>query len=212
MNMWDRVFEICRQEIERRISGEGLTSGVTGTSSEEPSRRSGRVFIVAIDGMCGSGKSTVAGKLQEYFGCSLFHMDDFFLQPYQRTSQRLGAPGGNVDYERFQTEVLEHLNDPEGVMLQRFDCKSYSLLPAVHVPYHNIVIIEGAYSMHPYFGDVQDVRIFLESSKEGQRHRILERNGPEKWKQFKEKWIPMEEKYFEGFRIREKCKCVKVDV
>ena len=106
MNMWDRVFEICRQEIERCMSGEGLTSGVAGTSLEEPSRRSGKVFIVAIDGMCGSGKSTVAGKLQEYFGCSLFHMDDFFLQPHQRTSQRLDAPGGNVDYERFQAEVL----------------------------------------------------------------------------------------------------------
>lgn len=207
MNMWDRVFEICRQEIEGYLIGDGQ-----GVPMTIPENSPGRVLLVAIDGMCGSGKSTVAGKLQEYFGCSLFHMDDFFLQPYQRTLERLNEPGGNVDYERFQAEVLEHLNDPEGLLLQRFDCKTCSLLPAMHVPYHNIVIIEGAYSMHPYFGDVQDVRIFLESSKEGQSQRILGRNGPEKWKQFEDVWIPMEEKYFEEFGIRKKCKCVKVDM
>ena len=212
MNMWDRVFEICRQEIERCLAEGELTSGMSGAVQGELSGRAEKVFLVAIDGMCGSGKSTVAGKLQEYFGCSLFHMDDFFLQPHQRTPQRLGEPGGNVDYERFQAEVLEHLKDREGLLLQRFDCKTCSLLPAMHVPYHNIVIIEGAYSMHPYFGDVQDVRIFLESSKEGQSQRILGRNGPEKWKQFEDVWIPMEEKYFEEFGIRKKCKCVKVDM
>ena len=210
--MWDRVFEICRQEIERCLAEGELTSGMSGAVQGELSGRAEKVFLVAIDGMCGSGKSTVAGRLQEYFGCSLFHMDDFFLQPHQRTPQRLSEPGGNVDYERFQAEVLEQLMDREGLMLQRFDCKTFSLRPAVHVPYHNMVIVEGAYSMHPYFGDVQDVRIFLESSKEGQRQRILERSGPEKWKQFEEIWIPMEEKYFEKFGIREKCKCVKVDV
>ena len=139
-------------------------------------------------------------------------MDDFFLQPHQRTSKRLAEPGGNVDYERFQEEILDHLKDEEGLRFRRFDCKTSSLMPAVYVPYHNIVIIEGAYSMHPYFGDVQNVRIFLESSKKGQRQRVLERSGPEKWKQFQEVWIPMEEKYFEVFGIRKKCKCVKVDV
>lgn len=207
MNMWDRVFEICRQEIEGYLVGD--EQGVPMTI---PENSPGKVLLVAIDGMCGSGKSAVAERLQEYFGCSLFRMDDFFLRPYQRTPQRLGEPGGNVDYERFHEEVLEHLKDREGLMLQRFDCKTFSLMPAVHVPYHNMVIIEGAYSMHPYFGDVQDVRIFLESSKEGQKKRVLERSGPEKWKQFQEVWIPMEEKYFEEFGIREKCRCVKVDV
>ncbi len=192
MSMWDNVFEICRQEIETRLDG--------------------KVFLVAIDGMCGSGKSTVAKRLQEYFGCSLFHMDDFFLQPHQRTLGRLIEPGGNVDYERFQEEVLDHLTDQEGLMMRRFDCGTFSLTPAVHVPYNRMVIIEGAYSAHPYFGDVQDVRIFLESSREGQLQRILERSGPEKLKRFQEVWIPMEERYFETFGIREKCRCVNVDI
>ena len=55
-------------------------------------------------------------------------MDDFFLQPYQRTADRLSQIGGNVDYERFKKEILDHLNDREGLEYQiywdlRFFCE-----------------------------------------------------------------------------------------
>ncbi len=202
MNMWDKVWQECRDEIEKK-----LQSAV----DEESGEACDKVFLVAIDGMCGSGKSTAAEKLQEYFGCSLFHMDDFFLQPHQRTEERLAQPGGNVDYERFQTEVLEHLTDQEGLWFQRFDCGSFALKPREYVTYNRMVIVEGVYSCHPYFGAVQDVRIFLESDREGQRQRILERSGAEKLKMFEERWIPMEERYFEAYKIKQKCKCIKVE-
>ena len=39
---------------------------------------------IAIDGRCGSGKTTLANKLKAYFDCHIFHMDDFYLQEYQR--------------------------------------------------------------------------------------------------------------------------------
>ena len=38
-----------------------------------------------------------------------------------------------------------------------------------------------------------------------QRERILKRNGQEKAEMFFNRWIPMEQKYFEAFKIREKC-------
>ena len=39
-------------------------------------------FIVAIDGMSASGKTTLGKQLHEHFPDSnLFHMDDFFLRP-----------------------------------------------------------------------------------------------------------------------------------
>ena len=209
MNMWDRVFEVCRQEIERCLHECDVR--VQDSSPGNVPEAADKVFVVAIDGMCGSGKSTVAARLQEYFNCSLFHMDDFFLQPHQRTPERLAQPGGNVDYERFGEEVLGHLGDPAGLEYRRFDCSTFTLAPAKHVPYNRLVIIEGAYSCHPYFGDVQDVKIFLESSREGQLQRILRRSGAEKLEQFKDVWIPMEERYFEALGIREKCFCVSVD-
>ena len=47
---------------------------------------------VAIDRPCASGKSTLGAALSEIYGCALIHMDDFFLRPEQRTSQRLSQP------------------------------------------------------------------------------------------------------------------------
>ena len=43
--------------------------------------------IVAIDGRCGAGKSTLAAVLAERLDANLIHMDDFFLRPEQRTPE-----------------------------------------------------------------------------------------------------------------------------
>ena len=64
------------------------------------------MVIMAIDGKCNSGKTTLASKLAEIYDCNVFHMDDFFLRPEQRTPERFAEVGGNVDYERFWEEVL----------------------------------------------------------------------------------------------------------
>ena len=71
--------------------------------------------LVAIDGRCAAGKTTLAASLQAQLGCNVFHMDDFFLRPEQRTPERLHQPGGNVDFERFLTEVLRPLYDGDPV-------------------------------------------------------------------------------------------------
>lgn len=163
-----------------------------------------RPFLIAIDGMCGSGKTTLANYLAKELNASLFHMDDFFLQPHQRTEERLSEPGGNVDYERFKEEVLDHLADACGITFRPFNCQEWKLADkAVTVPYNNIMIVEGSYSHHPYFGDVYDVKLFLEISAEEQKKRIIARDGKDIWPMFEEKWIPMENKYFETFKIKE---------
>ena len=51
--------------------------------------------LIAIDGSCTSGKTTLAAALQEKYLCGVFHMDDFFLRPEQRTDERFAEPGGN---------------------------------------------------------------------------------------------------------------------
>ena len=65
--------------------------------------------IVAIEGSCAGGKTTLAEALGREYGCNVLPMDDFFLRPEQRTEQRFAQPGGNVDYERFFEEVLQPL-------------------------------------------------------------------------------------------------------
>lgn len=166
-----------------------------------------RQVVLAIDGMCGSGKSTLAGLLHERLGGNLFHMDDFFLQPHQRTQERLSEIGGNVDYERFQDEVLGHLPGVEEFTYGVFDCGQQCISRCVHVKPTEVNIIEGSYSLHPYFEDKVNVKIFLSVNEEEQIKRISERNIKLQIQRFINEWIPKENSYFEKYDIPKKCIC-----
>ena len=164
-------------------------------------------IIVAIDGNCTAGKTTLANKLAEIYDCNVFHMDDFFLRPEQRTVERFAEIGGNVDYERFNKEVLLPLKFGKPFSYRPFDCSTFQLTDPVTVSPKKLNIIEGTYSLHPYFGDVYDLKILLTITPELQRERILQRPAF-LHKRFFEEWIPMENRYFDGFGIPEKCDLV----
>lgn len=89
--------------------------------------------LVAIDGPCASGKTMLAATVNKRFGGNVLHMDDFFLRPEQRTPERFAQPGGNVDRERFETEVLTPLlagkpcNTVHGIVIRAI---SRSLVPS----------------------------------------------------------------------------------
>ena len=166
--------------------------------------KSGKPALVAIDGNCAAGKSTLASQLQKEYDCNLFHMDDFFLRPEQRTGDRYAQPGGNVDYERFQAEVLIPLQAGEAFSYRPFDCGSFTLTDPVQVAPKQLNIVEGTYSLHPYFGDVYDFKIFLSVEPEIQRQRILRRPAF-LHRRFFEEWIPMENTYFGHFQIPDQC-------
>ena len=158
---------------------------------------------VAIDGKCTSGKTTLASRLAEIYDCNVFHMDDFFLRPEQRTPERFAEAGGNVDYERFLEEVLLPLNAGKAFSYRPFDCSSFTLSAPVAVTPKKLNIVEGTYSHHPYFGDPYDLKILLTVDEETQRQRILERPAF-LHQRFFEAWIPMENQYFNEFHLLSK--------
>ena len=162
-----------------------------------------RPILVAIDGRCGSGKTTLGEYLKGQLDCNLFHMDDFFLRMEQRTPDRMKETGGNVDYERFYETVLIPVQKKESVCYQPFSCKEWRLLDAYEIPYKRINIIEGSYSLHPYFGKPYQLKIFMNIASDVQLANIRKRNGEEKAKEFQEKWIPKEEAYFEKFHVQD---------
>ena len=127
-------------------------------------------------------------------------MDDFFLRPEQRTPERFAEVGGNVDYERFQEEVLLPLKSRKAFSYRPFDCSTFTLAAPVSVAPKKLNIIEGTYSHHPYFGNPYDLKVLLTVDEETQRQRILER-PTFLHKRFFEEWIPMENRYFEAFRF-----------
>ena len=165
------------------------------------------MVIVAIDGKCTSGKTTLAGRLAEMYDCNVFHMDDFFLRPEQRTAERFVEVGGNVDYERFMEEVLLPLKAGKPFSYRSFDCRTFTLAEPLSVAPKKLNIIEGTYSHHPYFGNPYDLKIVLTIDDQTQRERIMQR--PEfLHKRFFEEWIPMENRYFEVFKISDQSEII----
>lgn len=173
----------------------------------EARRESGAFVVLAMDGMAAAGKTTAAKLLSELWSATVVHMDDFFLPPALRTAERLSQPGGNVHYERFGSEVLPALTRGTAFSYRPFLCASMSYGSEIAVPASPVIIVEGAYALHPVFGNYAHVTAFFAVEPEEQKRRILQRS-PEKWEDFRTRWIPMETTYHEAFQIREKADIV----
>lgn len=164
-------------------------------------------IIIAIEGGCTSGKTTLASKLSEIYDANVIHMDDFFLPFEMRTEERMKEIGGNIDYDRFNAEVAEKIIKNETFSYGIFDCSSGKIKNTVTVEPKRLNIVEGVYSMHPLFDKIYTLKAFLMISKDEQITRLKARN-PEKFQRFIDEWIPKENEYFSHFRIKEKCDLV----
>jgi len=160
--------------------------------------------LVAIDGDCAAGKTTLAGLLKQvYDDCNIVHIDHFFLRPEQRKPERLAMPGGNIDHERFSEEVLEKLKAGEAFSYRPFNCTVQNFDAPIPMEAKQLTIVEGSYSHHPKLAEAYDLKVFLSVPEDVQLERILKRNGEVMFEKFRDVWIPMEKQYAEAFGIRE---------
>jgi len=159
--------------------------------------------VIAIDGDCAAGKTTLADHLATIYDCDIVHVDDFFLRPDQRTPERLAEPGGNVDYERLYTDVLVKLKTGTAFFYYPFNCRTMAFDEPVQIAGKKLTIVEGSYSHHRILADHYDLKIFLTVSEEIQLQRILNRNGESMIERFKNEWIPMEKRYATEFSVPE---------
>jgi len=162
-------------------------------------------ILIAIDGRCGAGKTTLAAALAHTLSCTVLHMDDFFLRPHQRTEARLAIPGENVDHERFLDEVLTPLQSGAPFTFRPYDCRRQDFGDPVSVIPGAVTVVEGSYSCHPDLQDAYDLRIFVDTDRETQLSRIRKRGGEDAVRAFREKWIPLEEAYFAAYDIPGRC-------
>ena len=163
-------------------------------------------LVIGIDGMCGSGKTSLADYIANKYEASVIHMDDFFLPPELRTEERLSMPGGNVHYERFIEEVGRFIGiRGSGISYRRFNCSLMDYdSEKIKIKPSKIFIVEGSYSMRPELCGYYDMKIFMKCEKKIQESRIIARNGKAKYEMFRTKWIPMEEKYFSELNVEGK--------
>lgn len=174
------------------------------TAIDRALSRQERVTL-AVEGRAAAGKSTLAAWLGELYDASVFHADDFFLRPEQRTEARFAQPGGNLDRERLEAEVLRPLSRGEPAVFRPFDCHTMSLRETVAVSPRRLNIVEGSYSFHPKLAYCYDLSVFLDVTPATQRRRLLARNGQAGSARFFERWIPLEEAYFRETDARQRC-------
>lgn len=162
-------------------------------------------LLIALDGRCAAGKTTLANRLAEQYGWGVIHLDDFFLQPAQRTSQRLAEPGGNLDRERLISEVLLPLTRHRPGVYRVFDCRTmgFAAVPRP-LPAAPVVLLEGSYACHPDLRPLCGLHVVLTVDPGEQLRRLTARN-PARLQDFRTRWIPMEEQYFRYFHIPETC-------
>ncbi len=164
-------------------------------------------IIISIDGMTGAGKTTLTQELSEKLNAQIFHADDFLLPPSLRTEERYNEPGGNIHYEHMKEEVIDKIK--EGKINDVIKYKPFNYIiqdfgEEIYLKMNIINIVEGSYCLNPYFGKYYDICIFMKINEKKQIERLTKRE-PIMINDFINKWIPLEKKYHEAFKLYDKC-------
>lgn len=161
-------------------------------------------ILIAIDGPCGGGKSSLAELLAELFPSRLLHMDDYYLPLERRAPDWEQTPCGNMDLERFRREALLPAGNGESVLCRPYSCQQGKLLDAIELPAAPLTIVEGSYSHHPLLAPQYDLKIFLHCQRQEQLARLRRREGAH-YDAYLQRWIPLEEAYYQTYHILSDC-------
>ena len=160
--------------------------------------------VLALDGRCGSGKTTMAAALAEQFPDStVLHTDDFYLPPADRVPGWEQIPCANMDLARLRDEALRPAYEGQPVPYRAYSCREGRCLPVQQLSAQPLVILEGSYSHHPLLAGYETLRVFVTCSKPEQTRRLQAREGG-CYQSFAARWVPLEEAYFSHYHIENK--------
>jgi uridine kinase len=140
--------------------------------------------IVAIDGLGGAGKSTLARTLaQRLCDAPVLHTDDFasWENPLNW-------------WPRLLEQVLEPLARNEPGRYQRYDWDSRTLAEWHEVPVTKYLLIEGVSASRKAFQPFLAFSVWVETSRDERLRRGLERDGEDARAQWDE-WMAEENEY-----------------
>ena len=142
--------------------------------------RNDSLQIIALEGRCGSGKSTISKMLKNV---TIIEMDDHFDSSTDPV---------NVEYI---ASLLSSLKVGDTILEKCYDCHN-DCYYYKEKKITNIVVVEGVYSYLDSLKKYYSHLCYIVLDKELQIERIKNRKN---FNQFIEKWIPREEKYFDEF-------------
>lgn len=157
-------------------------------------------LLIALDGACATGKSTLASCLGEKFGWDVLSMDEFFLPASQRGE--LSELGSNIAVEDLLQKVILPHSQGKSAKYCPYHCASGEYAPE-KVLEAEVLLVEGVYSLLPALREYYGYKIFLTASWDCRRERLLQRGSD--LNQFQELWIPREERYFSQEGVAQLC-------
>lgn len=157
------------------------------------------LICIAIDGYCGSGKTTFGNVLKERLNANLVHIDDFYLSFSERKENWQDILAGNINFVRLENEVLSKLNE-DTIEYGIFNPRKQEIVSRETLEKKRIFILEGAYSHHPDIRKYFDYFIFFKCDDDKQEERLMAREG-DHFQAFKNVWIKRERDYFSGLDI-----------
>ena len=185
--------------MAQNITPESLISILAAALAQKPTKP----LVLALDGRCGSGKTTLADHLARQFPASIvLHTDDFYLPPAQRVRGWEKTPCANMDLARLRDEALRPAYEGQSVLYRAYSCRAGAYQPVQEFAAQPLVILEGSYSHHPLLAGYETLQVFVTCSREEQTRRLQAREG-EQYANFAARWIPLEEGYFAQYRIEE---------
>ena len=185
--------------MAQNITPESLISILAAALAQKPTKP----LVLALDGRCGSGKTTLADRLARQFPASIvLHTDDFYLPPTQRVRGWEKTPCANMDLVRLRDEALRPAYEGQPVLCRAYSCRAGAYQPVQELAPQPLVILEGSYSHHPLLAGYETLQVFVTCSREEQTRRLQAREG-ERYANFAARWIPLEEGYFAQYRIEE---------
>ena len=167
--------------------------------------------VLAIDGMAASGKTTLSAALRAAIPKSaVVHMDDFTMPFEQRFPGYFDALLSNADTQRFDREVLSPFLAGQSAAYRPFICHPEAGFgEMIHIPQDTrLLIVEGAYCLHPDLAPRCDIRVLFLIDPALQRQRILLRNGETQLERFLSMWIPMELRHIDAHDLHSICNFV----
>ena len=157
--------------MPQNIAPPGLISLLAAALAQQPTKP----LVLALDGRCGSGKTTLANTLARQFPASItLHTDDFYLPPTQRIRGWENALRQYGPCPPAGRSPAPSLRGPAGAVPCLFLPRG--CVPAAReLAAQPLVILEGSYSHHPLLTGYETLRVFLTCAKEEQTRRLQAR-------------------------------------
>ncbi len=165
-----------------------------------PKDRGNAPYLLAIEGPCATGKTTLSTALQSKLDCDLVSLDHFFLPRNQQ-----GNPeeiGSNIHKEGVLNQVLRPFSQGNEGKYCPYLCQTGEFGETIHLT-KKILVVEGVYAMLPEFQKFYHLKIFLTASLECRKKRLIARGSS--LEAFETQWIPRENLYFAQENIQTLC-------